>query len=122
MLTNRRLLLLITIVGLAFAFGLSATPQPAHAQSTGGLGVGDGHGLEVGINLPVLQQIRAEIAQGQYSRPCTPEEHNPNVWHTLVNVERKCHYDHHHGDDPNYVNDIFGPPGDWFGMAGQSIS
>jgi hypothetical protein len=27
-----------------------------------------------------------------------------------------------HGDDPNFVNDIFGEPGAWFGKAGQSIS
>ncbi len=118
----KRLLFLLAALALVFAFSLSAAPQLAQAQGSSGLGVGSGHGLEVGINLPALQQIRAEIAQGLYNRPCAPEEHDPNVWHTLVNVERKCHYDHHHGDDPNYVNDIFGPPGEWFGMTGRSLS
>lgn len=95
---------------------------PSAAQSSNGLGVGRGHGMEVGINLDELNRIKGDIANGLYERPCTPEEHNPLEWHTLVNVERKCHYNHQHGDDPNYVNDIFGAPGAWFGAPGQSIS
>jgi hypothetical protein len=57
-----------------------------------------------------------------YDRPCTAQEHNPTQWHLLVDPVKKCHYDHHHGDDPNYVNDILGQPGAWFGQPGQSIS
>lgn len=95
---------------------------PTVAQGSGGFGVGSGHGQEVGINLPVFQQVISEVNAGQYDRPCTAAEHNPNQWHSLVNVEAKCHFDHHHGDDPNYVNDIFGEPGAWFQSPGNSIS
>jgi hypothetical protein len=76
----------------------------------------------VGINVDRLNQLRAEVAAGVYDRPCTPAEHDPNAWHTLVNTQARCHYDHTHGDDPNYVNDIFGTPGAWFGMSSQEIS
>lgn len=113
--------LLIVMALLTIGMGISVQSETL-AQGDGGLGVGSGHGLEVGINLDALNQIRADIASGMYDRPCSPEEHDPTRWHTLVNVERKCHYDHHHGDDPNYVNDIFGPPGAWFDVPGQSIS
>jgi hypothetical protein len=79
-------------------------------------------GLEIGINLDTLNSIKAEIAQGLYDRPCSEAEHNSTQWHLLVNPANKCHYDHHHGDDPNYVNDLFGQPGAWFSQPGQSIS
>lgn len=80
-----------------------------------------------------FNQVKAEAAQGMYDRACTDAEHDRNKWHSLVNTEAKCHYDHHHGDDPNYVNDLcgerpdgsrvcFGQPGAWFGNAGQEIS
>lgn len=111
------------VILLATLFLLSvAYLPPVAAQSSGGLGVGSGHGLEVGINVPVLNQIKADIAAGLYDRECTAAEHNPTRWHSLVNVEARCHYDHHHGDDPTYVNDIFGEPGAWFQSPGQSIS
>jgi hypothetical protein len=101
---------------------LSVTLIPTAAAQSSGLGVGSGHGQEVGINLPALNQIKADAAAGLYSRPCTAAEHDPTKWHTLVNVEARCHYDHHHGDDPYYVSDIFGQPGAWFSSPGQSIS
>jgi hypothetical protein len=41
-------------------------------------------------------------------------DHDPDVWHPLYDEERNCHYDHEHKHDPNEVNDIFGPPGEWF--------
>ncbi len=94
----------------------------ALAQGSNGLGVGSGHGPEIGVNLPVLNQIKADIASGVYDRACTPQEHDRHKWHTLVDPVLKCHYDHHHGDDPNYVSDIFGEPGAWFGVPGQSLS
>jgi len=78
--------------------------------------------LEVGVDLDSLAEIKADIAGGLYDRPCTEAEHDRMTWHLLVNPESKCHYDHQHGDDPNLVNDIFGPPGEWFGQPGQSIS
>ncbi len=123
---SRRLTKLIpVIVLLAMAFVLSfsfAGPVGAQSAPRGGLGVGNGHGLEIGINVDRLNQLRAEVAAGVYDRPCTAAEHDPNAWHTLVNTQARCHYDHMHGDDPNYVNDIFGAPGAWFGAPTQEIS
>jgi hypothetical protein len=78
--------------------------------------------LEIGVDLDSLAEIKADIAEGLYDRPCTEAEHDRLAWHLLVNPELKCHYDHQHGDDPNLVNDIFGPPGEWFDQPGQSIS
>jgi hypothetical protein len=113
-----RIFILITVIA---AISMSITWNVS-AQSDGGLGVGKGFGQEVGINLNALNAIKADVAKGVYDRPCTAAEHDPTKWHTLVNVQAKCHYDHQHGDDPNYVNDIFGEPGAWFGKPGQSIS
>jgi hypothetical protein len=108
---------------MALILSLSISgPVGAQVAPRGGFGVGSGDGLEVGIRLDRLNQLKAEIAQGIYDRPCTTAEHDPNGWHTLVNTQARCHYDHMHGDDPNYVNDIFGTPGAWFGTAGQEIS
>lgn len=102
---------------------IRGTLMPQSGTSSGaGFGVGKGHGYEVGINLPVFNQVKADVAAGMYNRPCTAAEHDKTKWHSLVNVERKCHYDHQHGDDPNYVNDLFGEPGAWFGKPGQSVS
>ncbi len=100
----------------------SATTAPNGTSATGGFGVGSGDGLEVGINLAKFNQVKADAVKGVYDRVCTAAEHNKNIWHSLVNTTAKCHYDHEHGDDPNYVNDIFGEPGAWFNNAGQSIS
>jgi hypothetical protein len=92
------------------------------AVSTSNFGVGRGDGLEIGINMANLNRIRADINAGVYDRACSAAEHDPNKWHTLVNVEARCHLDHHHGDDPNYVNDLFGEPGTYFGQPGKSVS
>lgn len=51
---------------------------------------------------------------------CPPSLHNPNEWHALIDPINNCHYDHEHKHDPAEVNDIFGPPGAWFG--GTSLS
>jgi len=109
------------------------TAPPNGNAPSGGLGVGRGDGLNMGINLATFNQLKSEAASGAYSRPCTAAEHDSTKWHTIVNPVAKCHYDHQHGDDPNYVNDVcaqradgsqvcFGEPGDWFGKPGQSIS
>jgi hypothetical protein len=111
-----------TLLGILLAALLSILMLRPLAAQNNGLGVGRGDGQEVGIRLDALERIRQDIQTGVYDRPCTAAEHDPNVWHTIVNVERGCHYDHHHGDDPGYVNDIFGTPGEWFGMAGKSVS
>ncbi|MBZ0275832.1 MAG: hypothetical protein K8I60_06790, partial [Anaerolineae bacterium] len=119
MVLKRKSGLILPVLLLLAAFSITL---PAAAQSAGGLGVGSGNGLEAGINVNALNQIKADIANGVYNRPCTPEEHDPTRWHTLVNVERKCHYDHQHGDDPYYASDLFGEPGAWFNAPGQSIA
>jgi hypothetical protein len=113
---------LVFLIGILVAVSMSGTFNVAAQSSDGGLGVASGQGTEVGINLTAFNAIKADAARGVYDRPCTAAEHDTTRWHTLVNVQAKCHYDHTHGDDPNYVNDIFGVPGTWFGNPGQSIS
>jgi len=46
--------------------------------------------------------------------------HDPRAYHTLWDPARGCHYDHHHGDDPHSVDDIFGTA--YYDWAGGSIS
>ena len=52
-------------------------------------------------------------------------DHNPTAWHPLVERDGAgaitCTYGHEHHADPNAVNDIFGPPGAWYG-GDQEIS
>lgn len=108
--------LFLAMISLTYSYSVSA------AAPTGGFGVGQNQGMEVGVNLDALTKVRADINAGVYDRPCQPDEHDANVWHSLVNVQKKCHYDHQHNDDPNYVNDIFGQPGAWFGSPGMEIS
>lgn len=120
---RKRSLMVTSLFLLCLSGALAVSPIAAQSSySTSNFGVGQGNGLEVGINLPVLEQVQADIAAGVYDRPCTEAEHDPTKWHSLVNVEAKCHYDHQHNDDPHYVDDIFGEPGAWFGSPGQSIS
>jgi hypothetical protein len=108
--------LILILIGLSMRSAVGA-------QGTGaGFGVGQGQGLEIGINLTAINAVRTDINAGLYDTPCPPDAHDRTKWHSLVNVERRCHFDHIHGDDPNYVNDIFGEPGAWFGAPGQSIS
>ena len=54
------------------------------------------------------------------SWPLCPS-HDMTQYHSLIDSARQCHYDHTHQDDPHAVDDIFGPPGAWFGST-QSIS
>ncbi len=77
---------------------------------------------ELGMDPRVYEQLKRDAAAGVYDRPCLPSEHDPNTWHALVDPVKKCHYNHHHGDDPHLVDDIFGPPGAWFGEPGRSIA
>jgi hypothetical protein len=46
--------------------------------------------------------------------------HNSRVWHGLWDAVRGCHYDHHHGDNPRAVDDLFGPS--LFRLMGGEIS
>lgn len=111
------------IIGIVSLISLSFTPSAmGQTVSTTNFGVGRGHGTEIGINIDTINSLRGGINSGAYDRLCTAAEHDPNKWHSLVNIEAGCHYDHHHGDDPNYVNDIFGEAGNWFSRPGQSVS
>lgn len=50
--------------------------------------------------------------------------HDPNRWHALVERDPDgsvlCTYGHHHGDDPNLVADVLGPPGAAWGRPGEA--
>ncbi|HET7010990.1 MAG TPA: hypothetical protein VFI11_09465 [Anaerolineales bacterium] len=48
------------------------------------------------------------------------EDHDSRTYHGLWDSARGCHYDHHHGDDPHTVDDVFGT--DYYDWAGGSIS
>ena len=89
--------------------------------------------VNVGVDLDSLARIKAEIAAGEYDRACTAQEHDATQWHMLIDPVKKCHYDHHHGDDPNLLNNVcaerpdgskvcFGQPGAWYGKPGNTIS
>ena len=47
------------ILAMLLLFSIALVPSVG-AQGNGGLGVGQGHGLEIGINLPVFEQIKAD--------------------------------------------------------------
>jgi hypothetical protein len=79
-------------------------------------------GGELGMDPTLFNQMKQDAAAGMYDRPCGPSEHDPNKWHALVDQVKKCHYNHHHGDDPSLVSDIFGQTGEWFGEPGRSVS
>lgn len=115
---------LISVFSVLFLFMLSFTysGSASAAAPSGGFGVGSNQTVETGINLAALNTVRTDINAGVYDRPCQPDEHDPTKWHSLVNVEAKCHYDHQHNDDPNYVNDVFGAPGAWFGSPNMEVS
>lgn len=58
-----------------------------------------------------------------------PAVHPITKWHSLVHfnvidgvVVADCHYSHQHGMDPNSMNSIFGEPGAFLGVPGQSVS
>ncbi len=108
--------LFLVMISFSYSYSVSA------AAPSGGFGVGRNQGVETGINTDAFNAVRADVNAGVYDRPCQPDEADSTKWHSLVNVEKKCHYDHQHNDDPNYVNDIFGVPGAWFGSPGQEIS
>jgi hypothetical protein len=108
--------LFLLMLSFSYSYSVSA------AAPSGGFGVGRNQGLETGINTTAFNAVRADINAGVYDRQCQPDEEDTTKWHSLVNVEKKCHYNHQHNDDPNYVNDIFGLPGAWFGSPGMEIS
>ncbi len=109
-------MLFLVMISFSYSYSVSA------AAPSGGFGVARNQGVETGINTDAFNKVRADVNAGVYDRPCQPDEEDVNKWHSLVNVEKKCHYNHQHNDDPNYVNDIFGVPGAWFGSPGMEIS
>jgi hypothetical protein len=46
--------------------------------------------------------------------------HDPRAWHGLWDSVRGCHYDHHHGNNPHLLDDVFG--NSYFSGAGGDIS
>jgi hypothetical protein len=67
-----------------------------------------------GAYLPFLAQ------ESNFVPACPDSLHDSSQWHALTNLAANCHYRHLHKHDPYQINDIFGPPGAWFG--GASIS
>lgn len=107
---------------------VTTAPVPTGVISVGDagyFGVGSGSSiqgnLQVGINMARFNAIK-QAAQTDVAYRTVCPSHDPNKWHTLVDPVRKCHYDHHHGDDPHFVADLLGQPGAWFGDSGRSIS
>lgn len=83
---------------------------------------------ESGMAPATYQRLVADAASGRFERACGEGEHDATRWHTLLNYPgdeqpgEDCHFDHHHGDNPHALNDIFGQPGAWFLRPGQSVS
>lgn len=50
--------------------------------------------------------------------PC--QAHEPTAWHSLIDEEANCHYDHEHKDNPHLLDDVFGSQ--FYEWAGGSIS
>ena len=101
----------------------TATPSPT--PGTGGVApnwADTALAGEQGMSAAVYSQLRADAASGRFDRECSAAEHNRDTWHSLLNYQALCHYDHQHGDSPFAVNDIFGEPGQWYGQSGRSVA
>ena len=69
---------------------------------------------------PASPVLAVAIPGTPYPEAPLCEDHDPREVHSLWNAEVGCHYDHHHGDDPHSVDDIFGT--EYYDWAGGSIS
>jgi len=73
--------------------------------------------------LALLFVVAPVVASAQIapyaSAPACPT-HDVRAFHTLWNSELGCHYDHHHGDNPHALDDIFGTS--LYDMMGGEIS
>jgi hypothetical protein len=49
------------------------------------------------------------------------KNHNASSWHSLIDSDNGCHYDHEHKHDPEQVDEVFGKVGEWAGFQ-DSIS
>jgi hypothetical protein len=115
------------------AIAPTATPTTVPTTPDGALGAPDWLAStamrdELGMAPATYSKLVADAGSGQFDRACAESEHDTTRWHTLLNYADDdlpggpCHFDHHHGDNPHAVNDIFGTPGAWFMRTGQSIS
>lgn len=77
---------------------------------------------EQGMSAATYRKLVGDASSGRFDRACAADEHDPDQWHTLLNYERQCHYNHQHGDNPFAVNDLFGQPGAWYGEDGRSVA
>jgi hypothetical protein len=48
------------------------------------------------------------------------DDHDKRTYHGLWNAAKRCHYDHHHGDNPRAVDDLFGTS--LFSLLGGEVS
>jgi hypothetical protein len=74
--------------------------------------------LALGAALLVPSVLYGQTAPYASAPLCA--SHDNRAWHSLWNASEGCHYDHHHGDDPSLVNDLFGTS--LFDRMGGSIS
>src|SRR5687767_14460266 len=100
---------------IAFCLAADATPAGMPIAS----GLASAAALETGIDPDRFARLQEEARRGRFDRACTPAEHDSTRWHPLVNETAGCHFDHQHGDDPEFAADLFGTPGAWFGNPGQ---
>jgi hypothetical protein len=68
--------------------------------------------------VPDARPVPQGLPPHPFAPPCAV--HDVRAWHGLWNGELGCHYDHHHGDDPSLVNDLFGTS--LFDLMGGTIS
>lgn len=101
---NKRRNLLILVLAL-----LCASTAIAYTS-----GNNESLAVENGAYLPLVGHESHRVSL------CPDSLHDPTQWHPLVDPVVGCRYRHEHKHDPHQVNDIFGPPGAWFG--GASIS
>jgi len=71
------------------------------------------------VAIPLLSGVAFAQTEPYPSAPACAF-HNDRAFHALWNSAEGCHYDHHHGDDPHVVDDIFGTS--LFDLMGGEIS
>lgn len=113
-------LCLALMAGSAYAAGtLTLRPNETVAID------GDGCDLTVASATASAVHVACGPAYDQVEGVDVCRDHDPTTWHPLVRRESDgaiaCTYGHEHHDDPNAVDDIFGPPSAWYG-GDQEIS
>lgn len=83
----------------------------------------DEENLQGEDNLPTENSGAAEYEKGMHYppipyppdrdvMPC--EDHDSSKYHALYDEAEDCHHDHEHHEDPNFMNDVFGSPAEWW--------